>query len=196
MAYRVAVAVSGRGSNLLALVGALAADPVAEVVLVLSDRLAPALPLAESMGIPAHRLRDHRDAAEWLAALERSKADLLVLAGYLRLVPSEVVHALSGRVLNIHPALLPKFGGPGMHGQRVHQAVLAAGESVSGATVHLVDEVYDRGTILAQARVPVLPGDTTEALAARVLTTEHQLLPAVVRAAARAGHPVPLTEFE
>lgn len=191
MAYRVAVAVSGRGSNLLALVDALAADPVAEVVLVLSDRDAAALPLAEARGIPTHRLQDYRHAAEWLEALDAAGVDLLVLAGYLKLVPADVIRVLSGRIINIHPALLPWYGGPGMYGRRVHEAVLAAGERGSGATVHLVDEVYDRGAILAQALVPVVEGDTPETLAARVLETEHKLLPLVVKAAARAGHPVP-----
>lgn len=191
MAYRVAVAVSGRGSNLFALVDALAADPAAQVVLVVSDRPAPALAVAEGRGIATHRLLDHGSGAQWLRALAASGADLLVLAGYLRLVPPEVVHALSGRIVNIHPALLPRHGGPGMYGRRVHEAVLAAGDPMSGATVHLVDEVYDRGAILGQVRVPVVAGDTADALAARVLQAEHRLLPAAVAAAARVGHPVP-----
>ena len=95
----------------------------------------------------------------------------------------------------MHPALLPAFGGPGMYGRRVHEAVLASGARESGATVHLVDEVYDRGAILGQARVPVLPGDDPETLAARVLEAEHRLLPAAVLAAAAAGRPVPIPEF-
>jgi folate-dependent phosphoribosylglycinamide formyltransferase PurN len=95
-------------------------------------------------------------------------------------------------VLNVHPALLPAFGGPGMYGHRVHEAVLASGASESGCTVHLVDEEYDRGAILGQRRVPVLPGDTPDTLAARVLREEHRILPAAVLAAARAGKPVPL----
>jgi phosphoribosylglycinamide formyltransferase 1 len=105
-----------------------------------------------------------------------------------------VVARYRDRILNIHPALLPAFGGPGMYGLRVHQAVLASGARESGATVHLVDEAYDRGRILAQTRVPVLPADTADTLAARVLEAEHRLLPAVVLAAAAAGHPVPLSE--
>ena len=110
-----------------------------------------------------------------------------MLAGYLKLVPAAVIARYRGRIINIHPALLPAFGGPGMYGRRVHEAVLASGARESGATVHLVDEVYDRGAILAQARVPVLPGDTPERLAARVLEVEHRLLPAVVLAAAAGG---------
>lgn len=189
MSYRVAVAVSGRGSNLLALCDAPGTG--ADVVLVLSDRDAAALDAAERRGIATHRLRDHQDGDEWLAALARSRADLLVLAGYLKLVPPAVVAAYRGRILNIHPALLPRHGGAGMYGERVHAAVLAAGDLESGATVHLVDEVYDRGAILGQAHVPVMPGDTAATLAARVLAAEHRLLPAAVTAAAAAGRPVP-----
>jgi formyltetrahydrofolate-dependent phosphoribosylglycinamide formyltransferase len=184
------VAVSGRGSNLLALCDAPDLGG-AEVVLVLADRDAPALDSAHARGIATIRLRDHRDGAEWLAALRAARVELVVLAGFLRLVPVEVVEAFRGRLINIHPALLPRHGGPGMYGRRVHQAVLDAGDAESGATVHLADEVYDRGEILGQGRVPVLPGDTAETLAARVLTVEHRLLPAAVAAAARAGRPVP-----
>jgi folate-dependent phosphoribosylglycinamide formyltransferase PurN len=120
--------------------------------------------------------------------------DLLVLAGYLKLVPAAVIARYRDHVLNVHPALLPAFGGRGMYGHRVHEAVLASGARESGATVHLVDEVYDRGAILAQARVPVLPDDTPDRLAARVLAVEHRLLPAAVLAAAAAGRAVPLSE--
>ena len=120
--------------------------------------------------------------------------DLVVLAGYVKLVPSDVIARYRGRIINVHPALLPSFGGKGMYGRRVHEAVLASGARESGATVHLVDEVYDRGAILGQARVPVLPGDDPERLAARVLEVEHRLLPAAVLAAAAAGRPVPIHE--
>ena len=123
--------------------------------------------------------------------LAEARVDLLVLAGYLKLVPAAVTDAFAGRIINIHPALLPQHGGSGMYGQRVHAAVLAAGDNESGATVHLVDAEYDRGAILAQGRVPVAPDDTPATLAARVLAVEHRLLPAAVRAAALAGHPVP-----
>lgn len=191
MSYRVAVAVSGRGSNLAALVSALGNDPRADVVLVLSDRSAPALDFARSNGIIAHKLTDWTSPGSWFVALDALQIDLIVLAGYLRLVPPEVVAAYRDRIINIHPALLPSHGGAGMYGRKVHEAVLAAGDPVSGATVHLVDEVYDRGAILAQAVVPVLPGDTAEVLADRVLAEEHRLLPAAVIAAAEHGRPVP-----
>ncbi len=194
MPMRLAVCVSGRGSNLKALVEALRrSGGEAEVVVVLSDRAdAPALEVARTAGIPAETFSDYRDPSEWLRRLAEHRVDLVVLAGYLKLVPAPVIGAYRDRIINIHPALLPDFGGPGMYGRRVHEAVLRSGAAESGATVHLVTEEYDRGAILAQARVPVQPGDTPETLAARVLELEHRLLPAVVLAAARAGRPVPL----
>jgi phosphoribosylglycinamide formyltransferase-1 len=189
--YRVAVAVSGRGSNLMALCDALVDTPDVAVVLALADRQAPAITAARDRGIATHVLDVPSDATEWIRHLEASQADLLVLAGYLRLVPRGVIEAMRGRVINIHPALLPRHGGHGMYGHHVHDAVLAAGETESGATVHLVTEEYDRGAILAQGRVAVEPDDNSERLARRVLAVEHRLLPAAVRAAARAGRPVP-----
>lgn len=185
---RVAVLASGRGSNLAALLDACAtSDLPADVVAVLSDRpAAGALELARSAGLPALEIGDPADGAALTAMLDRVEAGLVVLAGYLKLVPGDVVRPYAGRMLNIHPALLPAFGGPGMYGIRVHRAVLASGARISGATVHLVDEAYDRGPILAQWPVPVRPADTAETLAARVLAIEHRLLPAVVRQAARA----------
>ncbi len=191
MTYRVVVAASGRGSNLVALCDALAADQAAAVVLAIADRPAAALDRAAERGIATHLLADYRDAAEWQRILAAAACDLLVLAGYLRLVPGAVVAEMRGRIINVHPALLPRYGGAGMHGARVHAAVLAAGERESGATIHVVDEAYDHGAILAQGRVAVPPGASAETLAAAVLAVEHRLLPAAVRAAARAGHPVP-----
>ncbi|MGQ0715527.1 MAG: phosphoribosylglycinamide formyltransferase, partial [Gemmatimonadaceae bacterium] len=119
-------------------------------------------------------------AAATLAMLQQHRAGLVVLAGYLRLVPAEIVRAFRGRMLNVHPALLPAFGGRGMYGARVHRAVLESGARVSGPTVHFVDEIYDHGPIVAQWPVPVFPDDTETALAARVLRAEHLLLPRVV----------------
>ena len=195
MSYRVAVCVSGRGSNLAALIEGLRDEPDAEVALVLSNRAtAGGLDKARAAGIPAEVFDDPADPTEWITRCGRRDVDLIVLAGYLKLVPAQVVSRYRGRMLNIHPALLPLHGGQGMYGRRVHEAVLASGARETGATVHLVDEAYDRGAVLAQSRVAVLTGDTPETLAARVLATEHALLPAVVVAAARAGSPVPLAE--
>jgi phosphoribosylglycinamide formyltransferase 1 len=193
MPMRVVVCISGRGSNLTALLDALPAGAPARVILVLADRPdAGGLSVAAGLGVESAVLRDASDASEWLDHLDRVGADLVVLAGFLKLVPAEVVARYRGRILNVHPSLLPAFGGAGMYGARVHRAVLASGAAESGATVHVVDEVYDRGPILAQERVPVEPDDTEDRLAARVLAAEHRLLPAVVLAAARAGRPVPL----
>jgi phosphoribosylglycinamide formyltransferase-1 len=195
MTMRIAVAISGRGSNLEALLHALKPGAPAEIVLVVSDRAGAAgLKLARARGIPADVLPDPGDGAKWLELLRRYQVELMVLAGYVRLVPSAVVAAYRGRIINVHPALLPAFGGKGMYGRRVHEAVLASGARETGATIHLVDEAYDRGPILAQARVPVLPNDTPQLLAERVLEVEHRLLPATVLAAAAAGRPVPLNE--
>jgi folate-dependent phosphoribosylglycinamide formyltransferase PurN len=148
------------------------------VVLAARDRAAAgALPRAAAAGVATAHLADPADAAALLALLEAHAADLVVLAGYLRLVPAAVTRTYAGRMLNVHPALLPSFGGPGMYGRRVHAAVLAAGARVTGPTVHFVDEEYDRGAIAAQWPVPVLPGDTEATLAARVLAQEHLLYP-------------------
>jgi phosphoribosylglycinamide formyltransferase 1 len=194
MTMRIAVAISGRGSNLEALLGALQPGARAEIVLVLSDRDAPGLSLARDRNIPVAMLSQPSNGEAWLELLRQYRIDLVVLAGYLRLVPASVIAAYRGRIINIHPALLPQFGGPGMYGRKVHEAVLASGARETGASVHLVDEQYDRGAVLAQMRVPVLPNDSADDLAARVLEVEHRLLPAVVLAAARAGRPVPLDE--
>ena len=189
---RVAVAISGRGSNLESLLQQLGPSAPAEVVLVISDREAPGLSLARTRKIPAVVLQHPDHAADWLKALQQHRVDLVVLAGYLKLVPAAVIAEYRDRIINIHPALLPHFGGKGMYGRRVHEAVLASGARESGASVHLVDERYDQGAVLAQARVPVFAEDTPDDLAHRVLAEEHRLLPAVVLAAARAGRPVRL----
>ena len=181
MTMRVAVAVSGRGSNLEALLRALGPTAPARVVLVLSNRAdSGALDRARAHAVASEVLHDPADAAEWLARLQRHRIDLLVLAGYVKLVPAAVIARYRERIVNVHPALLPAFGGPGMYGRRVHDAVLKSGARLSGVTVHLVDEQYDHGPVLAQWPVPVRPGDTAESLAERVLAVEHKLLPAVV----------------
>ena len=187
---RVAVLASGGGTSLRAFLDALHNSPLARVARVVTNRPdAGALARARLAGVPAAVLRDPGDPAELLAALTDARADLVVLAGYLKLVPPPVVARFHWRMINIHPALLPAHGGPGMYGRRVHEAVLASGAAESGATVHYVDDQYDRGPIIAQERVPVRPGDTAETLAARVLEAEHRLLPRVVLELARQGLP-------
>ncbi|HEX9632801.1 MAG TPA: phosphoribosylglycinamide formyltransferase [Gemmatimonadales bacterium] len=193
-AMRVGVLASGSGSNLQALLDACRPPAPAEVVLVASNVPdAGALVRARRAGVATWEIAAPADGVSLLDALRRHRVDLVVLAGYLKLVPANVVAAYDGRIINIHPALLPAFGGKGMYGQRVHEAVLASGAAVSGPTVHLVTTEYDRGPILAQWPVPVRRGDTPASLRDRVLAVEHQLLPAVVLAAARAGQPVRVT---
>jgi phosphoribosylglycinamide formyltransferase-1 len=188
---RLAVLVSGRGSNLQTLLDRFHGDAdsrrLAEVRLVLSDRdTAFGLERAERAGIDTAVVApgDFRSPEEFgeklIEAFKRFEVDYVVLAGFLRMIPENVIAAYRHRVINIHPALLPLFGGKGMYGRNVHAAVLESGMKVSGATVHFVDEKYDHGPIIAQETVPVRHGDTPESLADRVLEVEHALLPRVV----------------
>lgn len=183
---RLAVFVSGGGSNLEALCEYFA-QPAhrerAQVVLVISNKeTAGALQRAHARHIATHVCADPSDGEALHAVLSQHRIDVVVLAGYLKLVPPPVIRTWHGRIVNIHPALLPAFGGPGMYGRRVHEAVVSSGARISGATVHFVDEHYDRGAIIAQWPVPVLHTDTAESLSQRVLTVEHQLLPRCVDA--------------
>lgn len=204
MTLRAAVFASGRGSNFRALddyvrarTQASAADrrkaaPLWSVALLITDRPdALALEIAKERGIPSVVVSpgdasSSSFADRLLEQLAEGGIDILLLAGYLRLIPAAVVRRFPGRILNLHPALLPDFGGKGMYGSRVHQAVLDAGVPDSGATIHFVDEEYDRGRILSQGSVPVFPNDTIESLARRIHIVEHQLYPETVNALARA----------
>ncbi len=188
---QLAVFVSGSGTNLQALLDRFpdSAARVAAVSRVVASRPGiGALQRAERAGVPWSVLPAGTDgdglAAAMLEELETANAGLVVLAGFLKLIPESVVRAYRGRILNIHPALLPAFGGSGMYGRRVHEAVLRSGARISGATVHVVDEEYDRGPIVAQWPVPVLENDDPDTLAARILEVEHRLLPDVVEALA------------
>lgn len=185
MNLRLAVFASGRGSNFKAILDAVQAGKLdAKVVLLISDQpQAGALQTAAQAGIPTRIIAPNAFATSedygkaLLQALAECDSNFIVLAGFLRMIPAAVIKAFSGRIINIHPALLPSFGGKGMFGLRVHQAVLDYGCKVSGATVHLVDENYDTGKPLVQRCVPVYEDDTPESLAARVLKIEHQILP-------------------
>lgn len=172
------VGTHGRGSNMAALAAACARGDVPCVIAVVIGQRgdAPALQRARELAIPVavERAQGEDYGDRLVAALRSASVDWVCLAGYMRLLPVEVLRAFPERVLNIHPALLPKFGGKGMYGERVHQAVIDAGEVESGCTVHRVDERYDEGEIVLQLRCPVLPGDTAATLAARVLELEHR----------------------
>lgn len=188
MGTHIAILASGAGSNLEAIlthVAAVGFEPRGAVSLVASDRPdAGALVIAARHGVTTATIDNPRAAESMLALLTDHQIDLVVLAGYLKRVPDLVTQHYRGRMLNVHPALLPAFGGPGMYGTRVHQAVLDAGVRVSGVTVHFVDEQFDHGPIVAQWPVPVHVGDTAATLAARVLRTEHRLYPPAVVAVA------------
>ena len=184
MKKRVAILISGGGSNMLRLLESMDADHPAEPVLVLSNRAdAGGLARAAALGVPT-AVVDHRpfhgDRSAFEAALQKALAaarpDILCLAGFMRILTPGFTRAWAGQMLNIHPSLLPKY--PGLH---THARALEAGDAEAGCTVHEVTEDLDAGPILGQARVPVLPADTPETLAARVLTAEHRLYPAVLR---------------
>jgi phosphoribosylglycinamide formyltransferase-1 len=183
MSIRIAILVSGqgRGSNMAAIIDACQRGEIdGKVVLVIGTRdEAPALQRATEKGVSTEvvspsKLGEEEYARRLLQTLGDAQVDLVCLAGFMRLLPPPVVHAYAGRVMNIHPALLPLFGGKGMYGEHVHRAVLESGVKVSGCTVHFVDEHYDTGPIIVQRCVPIEEEDTWETLAARVLAQEHQ----------------------
>ena len=184
MPSRLAVLASGRGSNLQAIIehfDNLARERVAKVALVASNRAdSPALVRAATASIDVAHFNAADDGSELLALLHKFGIDLVVLAGYLKRIQPKVIREYAGRIVNVHPALLPAFGGEGMYGARVHEAVIASGARETGVTVHLVDGEYDRGPIVAQWRVPVNQSDTAESLAKRVLNVEHVVYPRAV----------------
>jgi len=173
-----------------AIVGAIEAGTLdAEARLVVSNRReAPALELARDRGIAAQvipTLPDpERADARLASALVDAGAEWVILSGYLRKLGPRTLRAFAGRILNIHPALLPRHGGRGMYGERVHEAVIAAGDLVTGASVHLVDAEYDHGEVLARVEIPVVPGDTPSSLQHRVMAAEPSLLLSVLQSIA------------
>ncbi len=172
------VGTKGRGSNMLALIQACQSGsvPASVGVVVAPSSTAPALEFAAASGVSTTVVEPGDDyGSRLLQALQG--CTVLCLAGLMRMLPAEVLAAFPGRVLNIHPALLPKFGGKGMFGMHVHRAVIEAGERESGCTVHLVTHIYDEGPILVQKICRVFPDDTSESLAQRVLTLEHEAYP-------------------
>ena len=187
---RVAVMASGRGSNFDALLhSSRSADHPAEIVLVISDHAeAPVLKKASDAGVATRVLDIATPRGDWnpeaiellLATLRAAAVEAVCLAGFMRILPKEIVHAFPNRILNIHPSLLPSF--PGTRPQR---KALRAGVKVSGCTVHFVDDGVDTGPILLQAPVPVRPGDTEETLAARILEREHEIYPEALRLVAQ-----------
>ena len=195
---RIGVLVSGSGSDLQSIIDAARTEVLscAAVALVVSNnKEAFALDRARKEGIPALFLDPKTFQSrtlyfeQMLHELNQAKVELVCLAGFLLLLAPNLVRAYKNRILNIHPALLPKFGGKGMYGHFVHEAVLKAGEKESGCTVHVVDDEFDHGPIVLQRKVPVLPGDSPETLAVRVLKEEHILFPEAIRAFIRNAFP-------
>ena len=186
----IAVFASGRGSNVQAILDAIDAGlfPARVVVLISNKSDAGAIEIARAHTISTYHLSrpmfssEEAYAGALLETLEEHHADFIVLAGYLKKIPAQIIRQYRNRIVNIHPALLPLFGGEGMYGHRVHEAVIANGEKVSGATVHLVNEEYDRGPIVLQQTVAVAPDDTPDSLAAKVLKIEHEIFPLALKA--------------
>lgn len=193
------VLVSGTGTTLLAIEEACRQGRLpARIALVTSDREeCPALRAAEERGLAVERLPRPKSLppGRWEealdAALQRHRVELVVLAGFLRILPASFLVAWSGRVINLHPSLLPKFGGPGMYGPRVYEAVIASGDRETGATVHLVTAEVDRGPVLQQRRWPVQPGESAEELAKRQKPMEHALIVDVIGSFAARPRPPP-----
>jgi phosphoribosylglycinamide formyltransferase 1 len=184
---RIAVFASGGGTNFQALIDEINRGNLHATIagLISSRPEAGAITRAVAHGIPVEVINradcssEHAFGEELNRILKNWDPALIVLAGYMLKVPANVINAYPGRIINIHPALLPKFGGKGLYGIRVHRAVLEAGETESGCSVHIVTNNYDEGPVIGQVTVPVEPGDTPEKLAERILTEEHKLLPGV-----------------
>ncbi|NWG27713.1 MAG: phosphoribosylglycinamide formyltransferase [Ignavibacteriaceae bacterium] len=178
------VFVSGRGSNLRAILDSPKLKNLVNLKAVVGDKLyCPAFDIAKNFSIPVYSVGKKEgfiSFEELEVILKDLKVDLIVLAGFLKLIPENFVRSFKNKIINIHPALLPSFGGPGMYGMNVHRAVFDSSAQVSGATVHFVDETYDTGKIIAQRCVDISNVKSPEEIAERVLTVEHQLLPFVI----------------
>ncbi|GAA4301379.1 phosphoribosylglycinamide formyltransferase [Compostibacter hankyongensis] len=174
---------SGTGSNAAKIIDRFRESELARVKLLLCNNpQAGVLETARREGIPVALLdrHDFYHTDRYVKLLQEMPADLVVLAGFLWKIPDNLVRAFAGKMINLHPALLPKYGGKGMYGERVHTAVIAAGDTESGITIHYVNDQYDDGEIILQKTCPVLPGDTPELLAGRIHKLEHTWLPQVV----------------
>jgi phosphoribosylglycinamide formyltransferase 1 len=185
--FKIAAYISGSGSNLKKIIeNSIAGNISSEVKLVIADKDVSGLEFPGSLGIETAVIsRNSFSRPEFLEIqkklLSKHGIDLIVLAGYLKKLAPEIVEMFPGRVLNIHPALLPKFGGKGMHGMAVHRAVIEAGEEFSGPTVHFVDRFYDNGEILLQRKVRLDKDDTPESLQKKVLKIEHEIFTEAIK---------------
>jgi formyltetrahydrofolate-dependent phosphoribosylglycinamide formyltransferase len=186
----IAVFASGRGSNFQAILNAIDAGllPAHIVVLISNKSDAGAMEIARAHNISTKHLSQKMFSSEealanaMLEVLEKNHAEFIALSGYLKKIPAQVIRQYRNRIVNIHPALLPSFGGEGMYGHRVHEAVIASGKKTSGATVHIVDEEYDHGPIVLQKTVTIVPDETPDSLAVKVLKIEHEIFPLALKA--------------
>lgn len=184
MRRRIAILASGTGSNAENLAAYFQNSDVAEVALLIADREAPVIDRLKPYGVPAvivPRAEWRENPQKAVAVMRDAAVDLVVLAGFLTVVPREVLEAFPERIVNEHPSLLPKFGGKGMWGMNVHRAVIAAGEAESGITIHYVSEGVDTGAAIAQFRCPVTPSDTPDTLAAKIHALEQAHLPEIIQ---------------
>ncbi|MGB9663997.1 MAG: phosphoribosylglycinamide formyltransferase [Ignavibacteria bacterium] len=186
--FRICVFASGRGSNLQAIIDGVEQGKLnCEIVFVLSNNSSSgALEIARRKNIPAFHLSEkvfHKNSFEdsLIELLDRYKPDLIVLAGYMKLVPLSVIKKFRNRIINIHPALLPKYGGKGMYGMNVHNAVFQAGDKISGVTIHLVNENYDEGKIIYQEEIDISDCKNPEEIAERILKLEHRVYPEIIQ---------------
>lgn len=183
MGKNIAIFASGNGTNAENIICYFREKKTADVRLVLTNRRqAFVLERAERLGVPCAWIPKEQwlEGDAVLDALARQEIDFVVLAGFLLRVPDRVLHVYTHKMINIHPSLLPKFGGKGMYGDRVHEAVLEAGEHESGITIHYTSERYDEGAVICQQKCPVLPGDTPDTLAQRVHALEYEYYPKVI----------------
>ncbi|MCB0644194.1 MAG: phosphoribosylglycinamide formyltransferase [Phaeodactylibacter sp.] len=184
MSVNIAIFASGRGSNAKTIIEYFQDHPSIEVSLVISNKIqAPVLEMARSKGVSTLLIdrQGFYNGQSLLQVLDEFQIHLIILAGFLWLVPGYLIQAYPERILNIHPALLPKYGGKGMYGRHVHEAVKAAGERHSGITIHLVDEEYDRGKILFQTTCALTESDTPETIAQKIHKLEHEYFPLVIQ---------------
>jgi phosphoribosylglycinamide formyltransferase-1 len=180
---KIGILASGSGTNAEQIINYFSNSSLVRVVLLMSDNPAAfALTRAQRLGVPTavFSRAEFAEGVKPLDALLAAGVDYIVLAGFLRLIPANIIAAYSGRIVNIHPTLLPKYGGRGMYGERVHQAVIAAGERESGITIHRVNEQYDDGAIIAQYTVEVALDDTPDTLATKIHALEHKYFPLVI----------------
>ena len=179
----VAIFASGSGTNAENIARYFSHSETVRIAVAVSNKAAAGVHARmQALGVPTLTLgnREFAEGTPVLAVLREYKIDFIVLAGFLAMIPPALLEAYPGRIVNIHPALLPKFGGKGMYGMRVHEAVVEAGETESGITIHYIDEHYDRGTTVFQATCPVLPEDTPETVAAKVHALEYEHFPKVI----------------